>query len=131
MRQQTLIQVLMRFSRTLSDFSLFLEGGATKGASESQSKSFQKCIKFKPLKVAQNLGQSHCSHKSTSTCWLQLVLEEDRAMCAITNVINVLAFKVSLFLTCHCISSPVTDEFTPCRDRKILSRHLTPLEDVF
>lgn len=94
-------------------------------------KVFRSVLKVKPLKVAQNLGQSHCSHKSASTCWLQLLLEEDGAMCAITNVINVLAFKVSPFLTCHCISSPVTDEFTPCRDRKILPRHLTPLEDVF
>lgn len=45
MRQQALIQALIWFTCMLSDFPLFLEGGGTKDASESQSKSFQKYIK--------------------------------------------------------------------------------------
>lgn len=92
---------------------------------------FKITLKVKPLKVVQNLGQSHRSHKSASTRWLQLLLEEDWAMCARTNARNVLAFKVSPFFTCYRVFSLVTDEFTPSRDRKILPRHLTPLEDVF
>lgn len=130
MRQQALIQVLMQLPCMLSDFSLFLEGGGTKGASESQPKSFKSVLKVKPLKVVQNVGQSHCSHKSASSCWLQLLLKEDRAICAITNAINVLSFKVSPLFTCHYVSSPAKDEFTP-ETGKILPRHLTSLKDIF
>lgn len=92
--------------------------GAPRVRLKVNQKVIKSVLKVKALAAVQNMGQSHCSHKSASTCWLQLVLKEGRARCAITNAINVLAFKVSPLFTCHHSSSPAKDEFMPSRDGK-------------
>lgn len=79
---------------------------------------FKSTLKVKALTIAQNMGQSHYSHKSASNSWLQLLLNEDRARCAITKAMNVLAFKVSSLFTCRHVSSPANDEFMPSRGRR-------------
>lgn len=77
--------------------------GAPRAHLKVNQKVFKSILKVKPLKVVQNMGQSHCSHKSASACWLQLLLKEDRTICAITNAVNVLAFKVSFIYLPLCL----------------------------